>query len=210
MRAKRFSVEQYAKALRQVAGNRSAAAAALGCSRDSVDAAIRRHPELKALCAPRPPRTGSAQHYQPEEVAAALRQADGRQGRAAGLLGCDEGTVANYIARYAEVKAAYATPASRSRNADEVVAALRQAGGNRRRASQLLGVSYTTIYNYIRRYPAAQEECAALDQARREGRLGPGEGDGQPAQASTHPERFSPEKVAEALRRSGGVKSHAA
>jgi len=87
---------------------------------------------------------------------------------------------------------------------EQYAEALRQARGNRRRASQLLGVSYTTIYNYIRRYPAVQEELAALDQARRE------EGDERPAKASTRPERYSPETVVEALRRSGGIKAHAA
>lgn len=210
MRAKRFSVEQYAEALQQAGGNRSAAAANLGRPSDSVDAAIRRHPELKALCAPRPPRIGSAQHYRPDEVAAALRQANGNQVRAAKLLGCVKNTVAASIARYAEVKAAYEARPSRSKSPEEVVTALRQARGNRRRAGQLLGVSYATIYNYIRRYPAVQEACTELDQARRERRLGPAEGDEQAAKGSTRPERYSPETVAEVLRRSGGIKAHAA
>jgi predicted transcriptional regulator len=210
MRPRRYTLEQYADALRRAAGNRRAAAALLGRDRDSVDAAIRRHPELKAWCAPRPPRPGSAQHYRPDEVAAALRQAGGNQERAARLLGCGKNTVAAYIRRYAEVKAAYEDRPARSKSAEEVVAALRQAKGNRRRAGQLLGVSYTTIYNYIRRYPAAREACAELDQARREGRLGPGEGDEPPAKARTGRERYSLKQVAEALRRSGGIKAHAA
>ena len=210
MTRKRFTLEQYGDALRRASGNRRAAAALLGRDRDSVDAAIRRHPELKALCAPRPPRLGSAQHYRPDEVAAALRQTGGKQGRAARLLGCGKNTVAAYIRRYAEVRAAYEDRPPRTKSAEEVVTALRQARGNRRRASQLLGVCYTTIYNYIRRYPAVREACAQLDQARREGRFGPVEGEEQPAKAKTRRERYSLEQVAEALRRSGGIKAHAA
>ena len=210
MRAKRFSVEQYAEALQQAGGDRRAAAANLGRPRDSVDAAIRRHPELKALCARGPPWVGSAQHHRPDEVAAAIRQADGNQVREARLLGCVKNTVVAYIARYAEVKAAYEARPPRSKSPEEVVTALRQAGGNRRRAGQLLGVSYTTIYNYIRRYPTVQEACTELDQALREGRLDPQEGDERAAKASTHPERYSLGTAVEAMRRSGGIKSHAA
>ena len=210
MSPRRYTLEQYADALRQAAGNRRAAAAILGCPLSTVNSAIYSHPELKALCAPDPRSLGRAQLYHPDQVVRALRQAGGNQRQAARLLGCCRDTLMAYIKRFPEVRAAYQACAPRPKSPDQVAAALRQAGGNKRQAARLLEVSYSTLYNYIERYHAVQDECAALDEARREQRFPPVGAHGRAPKVNHHPERFSPEKVAEALRRAGGVKAHAA
>jgi DNA-binding protein Fis len=210
MSPKRYTFEQYADALRQAGGDRASAAAILGCSRGTLRNVIYAHPELRALCAPTAPGLCHDERYRPDEVADALRQAGGIENQAASLLGCCRATVGAYITRYPEVRAARDACAPRLKSCEEVLAALRQTGGNKRQAARLLGVGYKTLYNYIERYPTVQEECAARAQAERERRSSGGAPASLPQEAGRHPERFSPETVAEALRRAGGVKSHAA
>jgi len=202
MSRKHLSPERYAEALRQAGGDRNAAAAILGCSNSTVDRAVRRLVKLTAMCAPYLELPGNRRRYRPEQVAEALRQAGGSQTQAARLLGCRKETVAAYVKHYPEVRAALDACPSRLKSPEQIVDALHQAGGDKRQAAKLLGVSLATLYQYVHRYPAVREECADLDQARRTGQL--------PHTPSGHPERFSPEKVAEALRRAGGIKSHAA
>ena len=200
MRPRRFTLDQYADALRQAGGSRSQAAALLGCRRTTVDSIVRSHAELKALCTPYPRPTGPDPRYRPEQVADALRQAGGNQRQAARLLGCCELTVRIYMRLYPEVKAACAP---RLKSPEQIVEALRQAGGHRGRAAQLLGVERSTLVRYIRRYEVVQEVCVTLDQARRE----------EPAPVSrsyANAQRYSPGKVAEALRLAAGIKADAA
>jgi len=201
MSPKHLTLERHADALRQAGGDRRAAAKILGCSPTTVDRAIRRLAELTALCAPYPGLPGDRRRYRPEQVAEALCQAGGSRTQAANLLRCWKETVTAYIKRYPEVRAALDARPPRLKRPDQIVDALRQAGGDKRRAAQPLGVSLATLYQYVHRYPAAREECAALDQVRRDRRQCTPRG---------NPERFSPDKVAEALRRAGGIKSHAA
>jgi len=209
MSPKRYALDQLADALRQAGGDRAAAAAILGCSRGTLRNIICAHPELKALCAPTAPGPGH-ERYRPDEVADALRHAGGVENQAARLLGCCRATVGAYITRYPEVRAARDACAPRLKSCEEVLAAVRQTGGNKRQAAKLLGVGYKTLYNYIDRYLAVQEECAALAQAERERRSSVDAPASPSQQAGRRSERFSPEKVAEALRRACGVKSHAA
>ena len=199
---RRFTLEQYAGALRQAGGNRAAAASILGCPVSTIHNIVRFHPEIKALCAPRRKSAGPPQRYRPDQVADALRQAGGNQSQAARLLGCWKQTVEGYIKRYPEVKAALDACPPRLKSPEQVVDALRQAGGCRGQAAKLLGVSRSTLCHYIRRYPAVQEISAALDRARRKGP--------PPSVSRTYAQRYSPGKVAEALRQASGIKSHAA
>ena len=201
MRPRRFTLDQYADALRRAGGSRSKAAALLGCRRATVDSIVHGHAELKALCTPFPRQTGRGPRYRPEQVADALRQTEGNQRQAAKLLGCCELTVGVYIRRHPEVKAA-CTP--RLRSPEEIIEALRQAGGHRERAAQLLGMARCTLVRYIRRYAAVREACARLDQAREQGSA--------PAVARSHAndQRYSPGKVAEALTLAAGIKAEAA
>jgi len=202
MRNRRFTVEQYAGALRQAGGNRAAAAAMLGCPVSNLHSVVRSHVELKALCAPRPRSTGSRPRYRPDEVADALRQAGGNQAEAARRLGCRKQTVATYVKRCPEVKAALAACPPRLKSPKQIVAALRQAGGCRVQAARALGMSRNTLLKYIRRYPAAEEVCAALDQARRKG---------QPEPAGRiYAQRYTPEEMIEALRLGAGIKAETA
>jgi DNA-binding protein Fis len=197
---KRFTLEQYADALRQAGGNRTAAAAILGCPCATVHSIVRAHPELKALCVPRLP--GGGLRYRPDQVADALRQAGGNQNQAARLLGCWKHTVEAYVKRYPEVKAALDACRPRLKSPEQIIDALRQAGGNRGQAAQLLGWARCTLFKYIKRYPAVQEVCVALDQARRKGP--------PPSVGRTYARRYSPEKVIEALRQAGSIKAEAA
>ncbi len=202
MSQKHLSPEQCAEALRQADGDRKAAAKILGCSHSTVDRAVRRLAEITALCAPYIRLPGDRRRYRPEQVAEALRQAGGSRTQAAKLLGCRKETVTAYIKHYPEVRATLDARPPSLKSPDQIVDALRQADGDKRRAAQLLGVSRATLYQYVHRYPAVREECAALDQARRDRQL--------QCAARGQPERFGPEKVSEALRRTGGIKSHAA
>jgi len=201
MTNRRFTLEQYAGALRQAGGNRTAAAAILGCPVATVHNIVRSHPDLKALCAPRRP-SGPPQRYRPDQVADALRQAGGNRSKAARLLGCWKQTVDGYVRRYPEVRAALDACPPRLKSPDQVVDALRQVGGHRGRAAQFLGVTRGTLCKYIKRYPAVQEVCAALDRVRRKGPP-------QPV-GRTYARRYSPEKVTEALRLAAGIKAEAA
>ncbi len=197
-----LTLEHHADALRQAGGDRNIAAKILGCSRSTIDRAAQRLAKITAMCAPYLELPSNRRRYRPEQVAEALRQAGGSQTQAARQLGCRKETVAAYIQHYPEVKAALHGCPSRLKSPEEIAEALRQAGGDKRRAAELLGVSLSTLYQYAHRYPAVREECAALDQARRAKQI--------PYTPRGHPERFSPDKVAEALRRAGGIKSHAA
>jgi DNA-binding protein Fis len=172
MTNRRFTLEQYAGALRQAGGNRTAAAAILGCPVATVHNIVRSHPDLKALCAPRRP-SGPPQRYRPDQVADALRQTGGNRSKAARLLGCWKQTVDGYVRRYPEVRAALDACPPRLKGPDQVVDALRQARGHRGRAAQFLGVTRGTLCKYIKRYPAVQEVCAALDQPAARDRLNP-------------------------------------
>ena len=202
MTNRRFTLDQYADALRQGGGNRAAAAAILGCPVSTVHNIVRFHPEIKALCAPRSPSAGPPQRFRPDQVAGALRQAGGNQTQAARLLGCWTQTVVAYIKRYPEVKAALDACPPRLKSPEQVVAALRQAGGHRGRAAQILGLTRGALCRYIKRYSVVRETCVALDRARRQGP--------PPPVSRTYAQRYSPGKVAEALRLAAGIKAEAA
>jgi predicted transcriptional regulator len=166
----RFTLDQYAAALRQAGGNRAAAAASLGCTVSAIHSIVRSHPELKALCAPRPPSAGLSRRYRPDQVADALRQAGGNQTHAARLLGCWRQTVVAYIERYPEVKAALdqarrkgpPSPVgriyARRYSPEKVIEALHKAGGIKSRAAELLHCTRATVDAYIQRYPEVREE----------------------------------------------------
>ncbi len=202
MSNRRFTVDQYAAALRRAGGSRTAAAASLGCPVSTVHTIVRSHPELKALCAPRSKPAGPRQRYRPDQVADALRRAGGNQTQAAKLLGCWKQTVEAYVKRYPEVKAAIDACPPRLKSPEQIIDALRQAGGYRGRAAKLLGIARVTLSAYIKRYPDVQEACAALDRVRRQGP--------RPPVSKTYAQRYSPVKVAEALRQAAGIKCHAA
>ncbi len=201
MTNRHFTLEQYAGALRQAGGNRAAAAAILDCPVSTIHNIVRFHPELKALCAPRRP-AGPPERYRPDQVAEALRRAGGNRRQAARLLGCWKQTVEGYIRRYSEVKAALDACPPRLKSPEQIADALRQAGGHRGHAAQLLGVTRGTLARYIKRYPDVQELCAALDRARRKGP--------PPLVSRTYARRYSPEQVIEALRLAAGIKAEAA
>ncbi|MBN1954809.1 MAG: hypothetical protein JW900_07140 [Anaerolineae bacterium] len=201
MANRRFTLDQYAAALRQAGGSRAAAAAILGCSVSAIHCIVLSHPELKALCSPRTP-AGPPRRYSPEQVAGALRQAGGNQSQAARLLGCWKQTVEAYVKRYPEVRAALDACRPRLKSPEQIVDALRQAGGHRGQAAQILGITRGNLYTYIKRYPAAQEVCAVLDQARRKGP--------PPLVGRTYARRYTPEMVIEALRLAAGSKAGAA
>jgi len=96
MGPKRYTLEQYADALRQAGGDSSAPAAILGCSRGTLRNVICAHPELRALCAPIAPGLCHDERYRPDEVADALRRAGGIENQAASLVGCCRATVRAY------------------------------------------------------------------------------------------------------------------
>ena len=195
-----LTLDQYAAALRQAGGNRAAAAKILGCPLSTVHSIVRFHPDLRALC--EPGSGGPPERYRPEQVIAALRQAGGNQAQAARLLGCWKQTVEGYIKRYPEVRAALDAFPSRPYGPEQIIAALRQAGGHRGKAAGLLGITRGTLHTYFKRYPAARKVRDALDRARRKGPP-------QPV-SRLYAERYSPGKVAEALRQAAGIKAEAA
>ena len=201
MSNRHITLDQYAAALRQAGGNRAAAAKILGCPAGNVRNMVRRHPELRALGEPRRP-GHSRLRYRPEEVAEAIRQAGGNQRQAARLLGCWEQAVRGYVKRYPEVRAALDECRPRLKSPEQIIEALRQTSGYRAEAARLLGMDRGTLSTYIKRYPAVQEVCDALDRACRKGPPQP--------RSRLYAERYGPGKVAEALRQAAGIKAEAA
>ncbi len=201
MSERRLTLDQYAAALRRAGGDRAAAAKILGCPASRLHTVVRFHPDLRALCVP-PELPNPPQRYRPRQVANAVRKAGGNLAQAARLLGCCRLTVRVYVERYPEVRAALDACPPRLKSAEQVVDALREAGGNRGKAAKLLGLSRSGLLKYIHRYPAAREVCAALDRARRQEPL--------PPEPRAYAQRFSPAEVAEALREASGIKLQAA
>lgn len=94
--------------------------------------------------------------YPSEDIADALRQANGKAKIAAKIVGCSIGTIMQRIYRepdLAELCSSVITGYFFKYSIDEMTDGLRQANGNVSDAASIVGCSRTTVVSYINRIP---------------------------------------------------------
>ena len=153
--------------------------------------------------------------YSPEQVAAAIEQAQGNISAAARLVGCARSTIRKYIARYEPVRQAYGRAVELRRprcSPEQVAAALERARGNQTAAARAVGCAPRTIRKYIARHEPVREAYErGLEAYRQEyaAHLAAGRHDMAPPGPNGQP-WFDPLVVADALRQARGIISVAA
>lgn len=139
-----------------------------------------RHAAERALRPPRPPRLVRPpvrtvkRDAMLARIADALRQTNGNRTRAAALLGISKGIVVYHVARYRDrlpadvpVLEGWKPPVPKARRTPEqIIEAVRLAGGHRSRAADLLGITRHTMYRRMARMELP-EDIASIDGRRR-------------------------------------------
>ena len=157
----------------------------------------------------------SGWRYSPEQVIAAIEQAQGNVSAAARVLGCSRPTIRRYVARYAAVREAYERECEAHRrhySPEQMADAIEQARGNKRAAARAVGCTELTMHRYIARYAPVREAYERGLEAYRQAYEAHVAGGGRDM-APPGPERrpwFDPLLIAEAVREARGILSVAA